>query len=171
MILVNTIHLGQAQEYSKSDSPQLYLLMTVDSLSGELIDLDGEAAWNSIITANRGKAIYANLCGTWCKGCMKSFSDVKAHRERFEDKGLNYIYIWYKSDSKEIEVLIEKYQLSGKHYFLKTEEQLKYIQNKLNNEGFPAYFLLDKKGNIFKKVAAFPSNPESFEQIEDLLGL
>lgn len=144
----------------------------VDSLSeieiSHFESLSAEEFWNQILKQNQGKFVYGNICGSWCRGCIESFSMVAAHQQKYQDQNLNYIYLWARSDKKTIRELIVSYQLKGQHYYL-NNAQLNYLQGKLNNLGFPAYFLVDKEGEFYKRIASFPGDENSFLQIDRLI--
>ncbi len=102
------------------------------------------------ITLNslKGKVVFVDFWGAWCKGCMAEMPKVKELKEKLGNKKNQIAYLYFNCFDQEIKwkETIEKNQIEGLHFHLPKKENIDFFA--IN--GFPKYFLLDRNGKIVK---------------------
>ena len=122
-----------------------------------------------IINENPDKVLYIDI---WKPGCApdvlyKKYSKKMA--EHFSEDDVEFINISLSSESNknEVQKLIKKLEIGGKHYF-PNEEEMTDLRKRFN--GYPRFLLIDKEGTLVDFGNHInPANPVVKEKIENLL--
>lgn len=130
-----------------------------NSLSKQLID--------SISTANKGKVIFVNCWGTWCKPCRAEMPYLKDLMLKFNEKEVVSVFLCLESEEKEWKKAIADLQIRGQHILL-TKEQSANIRQALTIKGVPYHFIIDKNGEIVENSWSIRSDKLK-ENIDSLL--
>ena len=158
LLFIGTFLLSTALLSQESTPP----LLQFDSLSGEQL-------WNKILTENKGKVIYGDLCGTWCSGCIIDFGKSDSIHQVYESKELAFIYLWIRSTPDKAAELIANNSIAGQHILI-TREQEVYFEKKVENFGkHPYYFLVDQQSQIYYVDAPKPWQKVIYKHLDKLL--
>lgn len=169
---------GKEMELYKKDfpsSPSLTLLeglwnkkqgLTFTLPSFSLLNNEGKQV---NIQDFRGKVVYIDFWGSWCKACLMNMPFSKKLKEKFINQDVVFLYIdFYDTNEKWLNA-IGKHQITGIH--LKAEKSDETYFNKQFNieQGFPRYGLIDKKGRLITISAPQPQEEAAYELIKKYL--
>lgn len=109
-------------------------------------NLSGAEALETIKKNYAGKVAFFDFWATWCPPCRAAMRDVDQIKPELQKQGAVFVYITGET-SPENEWKNSLTEIHGDHYRL-TDKQWNEINNNLHMPGIPAYFLLDRKGEI-----------------------
>ena len=109
-------------------------------------NLSGAEALETIKKNYTGKVAFFDFWATWCPPCRAAMRDVDQIKPELQKQGAVFVYITGET-SPEDEWKNSLTEIHGEHYRL-TDKQWNEINNDLHMPGIPAYFLLDRKGEI-----------------------
>ena len=109
-------------------------------------NLSGAEALETIKKNYTGKVAFFDFWATWCPPCRAAMHDVDQIKPELQKQGAVFVYITGET-SPEDEWKNSLTEIHGDHYRL-TDKQWNEINNNLHMPGIPAYFLLDRKGEI-----------------------
>lgn len=133
-------------------------------------NLSGAEALETIKKNYTGKVAFFDFWATWCPPCRAAMRDVDQIKPELQKQGAVFVYITGET-SPEDEWKNSLTEIHGDHYRL-TDKQWNEINNNLHMPGIPAYFLLDRKGEIaFENltVGGYPGNELVKEMITKAL--
>jgi putative exported thioredoxin len=133
-------------------------------------NLSGAEALETIKKNYTGKVAFFDFWATWCPPCRAAMRDVDQIKPELQKQGAVFVYITGET-SPEDEWKNSLTKIHGDHYRL-TDKQWNEINNNLHMPGIPAYFLLDRKGEIaFENltVGGYPGNEVVKEMITKAL--
>ena len=122
---------------------------------------------DSIKVSNKGKVIYVDCWGTWCKPCRAEMPYIKEIMSQMAGKEVVFVFLCLESEESAWKKAIADLQLSGQQILL-TKEQSANIRKAMNMEGVPYHFLIDKSGKIVENSWSIPSDKLK-ENIDTLL--
>lgn len=117
----------------------------------------------------RGKVVYIDFWGSWCKACLLNMPAASALKQKLAGKDVIFLYINF-FDSKEKWInAIQANKIDGIH--LKAEKQDESYFNSLFNinQGFPRYALIDKEGKLVTIAAPPPNETSLYELLQNEL--
>lgn len=109
-------------------------------------NLSGAEALETIKKNYTGKVAFFDFWATWCPPCRAAMRDVDQIKPELQKQGAVFVYITGET-SPEDEWKNSLTEIHGDHYRL-TDKQWNEINNNLHMPGIPAYFLLNRKGEI-----------------------
>ena len=109
-------------------------------------NLSGAEALETIKKNYTGKVAFFDFWATWCPPCRAAMRDVDQIKPELQKQCAVFVYITGET-SPEDEWKNSLTEIHGDHYRL-TDKQWNEINNNLHMPGIPAYFLLDRKGEI-----------------------
>lgn len=117
----------------------------------------------------RGKVVYIDFWGSWCKACLINMPYAQKLKDRFKNKNVAFIYIDFSDTEEKWAEAIKKYNIEGIH--LKAEKSDEEYFNKVFNidQGFPKYALIDKKGKLVTISAPQPQDQSIYGIIQEHL--
>lgn len=133
-------------------------------------NLSGAEALETIKKNYTGKVAFFDFWATWCPPCRAAMRDVDQIKPELQKQGAVFVYITGET-SPEDEWKNSLTDIHGDHYRL-TDKQWNEINNNLHMPGIPAYFLLDRKGEIaFENLTegGYPGNEVVKEMITQAL--
>ena len=133
-------------------------------------NLSGAEALETIKKNYTGKVAFFDFWATWCPPCRAAMRDVDQIKPELQKQGAVFVYITGET-SPEDEWKNSLTEIHGDHYRL-TDKQWNEINNNLHMPGIPAYFLLDRKGEIaFENLTegGYPGNEVEKEMITKAL--
>lgn len=125
-----------------------------EALNDTFITLEGEnIAFKNILETHKGKTIVIDLWATWCRDCIVGMPKVKALQSEFKD--VVFVFLSLDKSQKAWKSGIEKYKLSGEHYYMQSGWD-GVFGDFINLNWIPRYMVINKAGNIelFKAVKA-----------------
>ncbi|GGD29500.1 TlpA family protein disulfide reductase [Hyunsoonleella pacifica] len=132
-----------------------------------IINYESINSFDELIETFKGKKVFVDIWGTWCKPCKREFMHKDKYADLLKSKKIESLYICEGKHSKQNvwKEMIEFYELEGKHIF--TNEKLyEDIQSRFGKNGFayPRYILVDENGKVVKEHASYPSKTEQLEK-------
>lgn len=115
----------------------------------------------------KGKLIYIDFWGTYCKPCFNLMPALHKVEKHFEGKDIHFVGIGMDGTDTLWKKRMEQFDMAGIQLRSASREHpfLKYF----NVIGIPRFMLLDRQGRIIDAIAKQPDNPKLITQIEELL--
>jgi thiol-disulfide isomerase/thioredoxin len=135
---------------------------------------DADAIFKKITEPYKDKVIFIDFWGTWCRPCIKNIQKY-AHvmEEKFKGKDVIFMYLANSSPENTWKNLIKQLEITGEqivHYRLPDRQQY-LLEQKLNVQNFPTYFIIDRAGNISDFNIHISANfEETMAELEKELG-
>ncbi|CAM4331274.1 redoxin family protein [Gillisia hiemivivida] len=115
----------------------------------------------------KGNFVYLDFWASWCKPCIEEIPAFKKLQKKYKNDKIFFVSIGIESNKESIQRLIEKHELNGIHLFDPSKE--KELKDAYSVSGIPHYVLIDKLGSIIESFAMKPSDPQLYNQIDNLL--
>ena len=120
-----------------------------------------------IFSKFKGKPILVDVWATWCGPCLMGNKEMKPMKEELAGRDIVYVFVTGPSSPLVTwENMIP--DLPGEHFRL-TKEQWEYIGKTFEFDGIPAYFFVDRKGNIKDKQVGYPGVQKMKDKLITLL--
>lgn len=165
-----------------------YLSGRMNALKGQLAKnmvnkdiavADGYEKLTSIyqaISKFKGKVVYLDIWGTWCRPCKDELRYNPALKEQFRGKDVAFIYLDMDDDAKDAQwkEFIKVNGMTGLH-IRKNRKDMEPFWDELLPKGdgiryYPTYFIFDKNGKMVQPHAKRPSDKtELYYQIQQYL--
>lgn len=118
----------------------------------------------------RGKVVYMDLWGSWCRPCIKEMPKSKELRQTIGSRDdMVFLYVAVLEPSKEKWLkAIEKFEIEGVTLISNDPEGTDF-RNFYDRGSVPWYYLIDKEGKIADIKAKRPSEDGIVEDIKTLL--
>lgn len=118
----------------------------------------------------RGKVVYMDLWGSWCRPCIKEMPKSKELREEIGERDdMVFLYVAVLEPSKEKWMkAIEKFDIQGVTLISNDPEGTDF-RNFYDRGSVPWYYLIDKEGKIADIKAKRPSEDGIADDIKALL--
>ena len=129
---------------------------------------DADEIFNKLIEPYKGKVIYVDFWGTWCRPCRENMQFAGAVEEALHGKEVIFMYFANNSPEQSWKNVIKEMNLTGEnivHYRLPDQQQ-NMLENKLSVNSYPTYMIIDKEGNIVNPNA--PSPKEKDELVAEI---
>ena len=127
------------------------------------INVDASLKQNllSILQKEKGKFVYIDFWGAWCKPCMAEMPYYKAFIDELKNEPVSFLFLAVGTSSKDVKTTQDKFGIPGQFISLnKNEEDL--VNEAFGFTGYPSHFLLDPEGNLVtKKLVISINNKES----------
>lgn len=136
---------------------------TEAALSEKMISQQGEeATLQTILEQHKGKKIVLDIWATWCRDCIEGLPKVAKLQQEFPE----VIFLFLSEDRTQMawQNGIEKYQIKGEHYFIKSGTKGAF-KDFLNSNWIPRYMIVNEAGEI----SLFKAKTASDERIKTLL--
>lgn len=117
----------------------------------------------------RGKVVYIDFWGSWCKPCIAQMPNSKILQQKFKGKDAAFLFIdFYDSKEKWLKTINDR-KLSGIHVKAEKEDEEYFDKVFGVKQGFPRYALIDKSGVLITTSAPHPNDKEVVPFIEQYL--
>jgi thiol-disulfide isomerase/thioredoxin len=114
---------------------------------------------SEIFKKEKGRYVYIDFWGIWCKPCMVEMPHYKKLIEEANGKPVSFLFLAVETSEKDVESVKEKYKIPGKFISLSREETA--LANRLMGfTSYPSRFLLDPEGNIISRSLTPVTNSE-----------
>jgi peroxiredoxin len=131
---------------------------TLPGLNGELISLSD----------HKGNVVLVNIWATWCPPCVHEMPSMEKLHQQFKDENFKILAVSIDlSGAKAVTPFMKKHNLT----FEALIDPAGTIQTAYGVNGIPQSFIIDKQGNIIKKIIG-PidwATPEIFRFFQDLI--
>jgi len=114
---------------------------TLESLSGKKLAL----------TDFRGKVVIMDFWASWCGPCRMAMPELKKLYEKYHTKGLEVLSLNQGESKNEA----ERFMKSENYPFTVLLDYKGEVGRMYKVSGIPAFFLLDKQGNVVMKEVGF----------------
>lgn len=136
---------------------------TKEALSEVMISQEGEELnLETIIEAHKGKKILIDVWATWCRDCIEGLPIVAALQQEFSE--VAFVFLSEDRTPQAWKNGIEKYQIKGEHYFIKSGTKGAF-KDFLSSNWIPRYMIINEAGEI----SLFKAKTASDERIKTLL--
>lgn len=148
-------------------------VQTVESPTrGKMVDFSFEKDGKTIMFSDyvKGKVVFLNFWGTWCGPCRKEIPDIIKIAKELEGKDFIVVGIALERPSKNMVGRVEDFVKSqGINYIniLDTEGSLKTAYGGVPY--VPTTFIIDKDGNVNKKIQGMQSYEAFMSSIKKVL--
>lgn len=117
----------------------------------------------------KGKVVYIDFWGSWCKACLEQLPNTEKLQDRFKDKAVAFLLIdFYDTREKWIQAIRSR-KIKGLHVKCEPADE-QYFDDVFGvKQGFPRYALLDKEGILITPSAPHPNDDSIIALIEKYL--
>ncbi len=116
------------------------------ALNDTFIALDGKSiSFKDILDAHKGETLLIDVWASWCKDCLKGLPNVKTLQDIHKD--VTYMFLSMDKTQKAWKRGIEKYDISGMHYFMPSGWDAVF-SNFIDLDWIPRYMVVDGEGSI-----------------------
>lgn len=143
----------------KSNNTATVPAFTLQNATGKIFD----------ISSLRGKVVYIDFWGSWCKPCLAQMANSAKLQQTFRNRDVAFLFInFYDTKEKWLKTIRER-KLKGIHVKSEAGDE-QYFNEKFGiANGFPRYALIDKKGILITMSAPHPNDREAALLIEKYL--
>lgn len=106
-----------------------------------LVDLNGE---EHRLSDYKGKGVFLNFWGTWCKPCVKEMPAMDRQYEIFEEKGVQILAVNIAQSNFEVQRFADQYELD----FPIVIDKTKSVMEAYNINPLPTTLLINPEGKI-----------------------
>jgi len=145
---------GFSQEKSFSSEALQDILMTANG---------SQVTFDTVLKDHQGKTVLIDIWASWCKDCIAGFPDLQKLQK--DNPDMNYVFLSLDKDTERWKAGIEKYNLQGSHYFIKSGWKGPLCSS-INLDWIPRYILLDKTGKIKVYKAITTKDNQLLNQIQ-----
>ncbi len=118
----------------------------------------------------KGKVVYMDLWGSWCKPCLQSMPKSEKLREQFKgEEGVVFLYVAVnEKDDAKWKAAIEKLNVEGVN-LISRDKPGSPFRDAYDTGYVPHYFLIDKQGRMADPKAKIPGKSGLPEDIRALM--
>lgn len=153
--------------FSNCGNSQEKTSFSEEALAEVLISVSNEeTTLKAIIDRHAGKNILIDVWASWCPDCINGIPKLKSLQAQFPD--LQMVYLSYDKTPEAWQVAIEKYDLKGDHYLIKSPWKGGDFRKHIDLDWIPRYILLDKTGEIIKYRSIEADDNELIKILKDI---
>ena len=172
IIVLSVIALGFAITFSLRQNDSIFKYSKQIAIQGELpapdFTLPGLNGELISLSDFKGYAVLVNVWATWCPPCVYEMPSMEKLHQQFESENFKILAVSIDSlGAKAVAPFMEKHNLS----FQALIDPAGTIQTAYGINNIPQSFIIDKQGNIIKKIFG-PidwATPEIFHYFRDLI--
>ena len=119
---------------------------------------DPKVLLDSLIKPYKGKIIFLDFWGTWCRPCRENMKLAGAIEEALHGEDVIFMYLANNSPEQSWRNIIKEMNLTGEnivHYHLPDRQQ-KILEQMLSIRSFPTYMIINREGEIVNRNAVSP---------------
>lgn len=171
--LITSLKSGYEKKYPTSEYTKLIEVnwfkknqLTLKKPIFSLKNTNGETV---NIESFKGKIVYIDFWGSWCKACLLEMPSAKKLREKFVNDQIVFLYLDF-YDTRDLWLkAIKTHEITGINLKAEATDE-KYFNDFFGiRGGFPRYAVLDKNGFLISTAAPSPSNEKVVDYLKKLL--
>lgn len=116
----------------------------------------------------KGKFVYIDVWATWCGPCRGEIPHLKKLEEKYHGKDIEFVSLSCDQDKEAWKKMVTKDELKGVQLHIGNKAA---FMDDYMITGIPRFILLDKDGKIISANMSRPSNAETAQKFDELLGL
>lgn len=116
----------------------------------------------------KGKFVYIDVWATWCGPCRGEIPHLKKLEEKYHGKDIEFVSLSCDQDKEAWAKMVTKDELKGVQLHIGNKAP---FMDDYMITGIPRFILLDKEGKIISANMTRPSNAETAQKFDELLGL
>ena len=153
-ILCIIISLSFAFNSSISDENQQMVQQILGETDKPRIDFSLLTPQDSLITLSdlRDKVVFVNFWATWCGPCRMEIPEFNALQKKYEEYGFEILSISISDTKKQLIDFSKVYEIDYTLLYGSGEDITKVSNDFGGIYAVPMSFILDRKGNIIKKI-------------------
>ena len=109
----------------------------------------------------RGKVVYLDFWGTWCKPCMQEMPASADLRKKFEGRDVAFVYISVSDKAEKWQQVLAAGHLTGPNSIHLRNPENGDVPNRYQVAQYPTYWLIGRDGRILSRQAPHPSAGEA----------
>ena len=148
---------------NRKEIPKPVEVNSADIFDKELVGMN-DNTFNT--SAFKGKYVYVDFWASWCGPCRQEFPYSKEMQARFTEKQKKKIvFLNISIDEKKAnwQKAVEDLKLEGENGWSPE------IATKMKINSIPRYMIIDKDGKIMNLNSSRPSNPDTYNQLLELI--
>lgn len=116
----------------------------------------------------KGKYVYIDVWATWCGPCRGEIPHLKKLEEKYHGKDIEFVSLSCDQDKEAWKKMVTKDELKGVQLYIGSKSS--FMEDYMI-AGIPRFILLDKEGKVVSAQMTRPSNAETAQKFDELLGL
>lgn len=113
------------------------------------------------IKSLKGKVVYIDFWGSWCKPCLAQMPNSEILQSKFKGKDVAFLFVdFYDTKERWLKTIKDK-KLKGIHVKAEKENEQFFDKTFGVKQGFPRYALLDKNGMLITTSAPHPNDGDA----------
>lgn len=165
MIYYDRVFGGPISEIDLTGIKQSDVLVYND---GEVRTIENVDPIDWLVKTYQGKPIYLDVSATWCGPCRSSLSKSESLRDKFKNTDIVFAVLWLKSD-KDRWVQLAPTVTNAVHILIDNEVVADAIISRLNLQGFPSSYFIDRSGNILSDHVPSFHSPDLYDFLNSRL--
>jgi thiol-disulfide isomerase/thioredoxin len=171
--LITSLKFGYEERYPTSDYTKLievnWFKRNQQTLKKPVFSLKNTTGETVSVESFKGKVVYIDFWGSWCKACLLEMPSAKKLREKFLNDHIVFLYLDF-YDTKDLWLrAIKTHEITGVNLKAEATDE-KYFNDLFGiRSGFPRYAVLDKNGFLISTSAPSPSNEKVVDYLKKLL--
>ncbi|MEO5892657.1 MAG: TlpA disulfide reductase family protein [Ferruginibacter sp.] len=121
------------------------------------------------IKSLRGKVVYIDFWGSWCKPCLAQMANSALLQKKYKGKNVAFLFIDFYDTKEQWLNTIRSKNLEGIFIKAEKEDEAFFDSTFGVKQGFPRYALLDKNGVLITASAPHPNDAEATLLIDKYL--
>jgi thiol-disulfide isomerase/thioredoxin len=121
-----------------------------------------ETDLQTVLNTHKGQKIVIDVWGSWCRDCLESLPEVMQLQQEFPN--VAFVFLSEDRTQEAWKKGIEKYQIKGTHYFIKSGTK-GVLKDFLSSNWIPRYMIINEVGDI----VLFKATSASDERIKTIL--
>jgi peroxiredoxin len=111
----------------------------------------------------KGKVVYLDFWGTWCKPCMQEMPAGADLKKKFEGRDVAFVYISVSDDVEKWQQVLAAQHLASPNSIHLHSPDGGDVPGRYQVVQYPTYWLIGRDGRIVSRNAPRPSEPEAAE--------
>jgi peroxiredoxin len=113
----------------------------------------------------KGKGVFLNFWGTWCKPCEKEMPFMNELYKKYEKKGVEILAVNVGESKYLVNQFVNKYDLK----FPILDDHGKEVQNAYGIDPLPATYLIDPNGKITKVITGTMTKKDIQHNLDSIM--
>jgi len=94
----------------------------------------------------KGQVVYLSFWASWCKPCLTNFSKYATTKDELSEEGVAFLNVSIDKNREKAIAASYKHDVQGTNLY--GDQQINKLSEQFNISGLPAYFVIDKNGEV-----------------------